>query len=490
MKRFYILLMVFFAYSGSLYAQKLTAIANYHPYCTSEMIAYIEFSFLIDGKSVQYAKNKAQKYEAEVRITVDIKKQDSTVKVLDYILTSSQYEDNLREHKQDFLDIKNIDLPNGDYFLHFTFEDLNVENSKVSYIDYISIKYPKDSVSVSRITLLKNIEKSENPDPIIDKFGYTTTPIYYNYIPESMNFFYFSMEIYNTLKVIGANKNYFVRSYLVNESSRRMMTANYSSIKTYNTSNLTYYVNQLVVKNLPTGFYKLVAEVYTSDTTLIAVSKTYFEKDNPSIIDSAENYELFETKGTFVEKITDEKKLQEYVASLVPIASNAELMFIRNNLKTASKTQLSNFFYSFWYKRDQISPEQAWEKYNAQIKYLNSIYSSGNMKGYRTDRGRVFLVYGPPNSVYEAPYDSHSYPYEIWQYNQIESQSNVQFIFYNVDLVSKNYELLHSDLIGEIQDPFWKVKLVNRKTPIFNFDDKSIENYHGNSVEDDWKYLK
>lgn len=310
MKRFYIFLLILFVFGGSLSAQKLSAIANYHPYCTSDMISYVEFSFLIEGNSVHYVQKPNKKYEAEVRITVDIRKQDSTVKVLDYILTSSELAELAIAQKQDFYDVKNIELPNGHYFLHFTLEDLNSDSSKASYIDHVTINYPKDSVSVSRITLLKNIEKSENPDPILDKFGFTSTPIYYNYVPDSMNFFYFSMEIYNTLKVLGAHKNYFVRSYLVNENTKRMMSAEYSSVKTYSSADLTLYVNQLIVKNLPTGYYKLIAEVFNSDTTLIAVSKTYFEKDNPSIVEPIENYDLFEINGTFVEKITDTKMLK------------------------------------------------------------------------------------------------------------------------------------------------------------------------------------
>ena len=147
-------------------------------------------------------------------------------------------------------------------------------------------------------------------------------------------------------------------------------------------------------------------------------------------------------------------------------------------------------FYAFWYLRNDENPQEEWLKYYEKIKYIDKLYTTGNMKGYRTDRGRVFLQYGPPSSVYESAFDSHSYPYEIWTYDMLDNQTNVRFIFYNVDLVSKNYELLHSDKIGEVQDPFWKVKLVNRKTPIYNFDDKSIEQYYGNTVEDDWFYLR
>jgi hypothetical protein len=43
---------------------------------------------------------------------------------------------------------------------------------------------------------------------------------------------------------------------------------------------------------------------------------------------------------------------------------------------------------------------------------------------------------------------------------------------------------------GELQDPFWKIKLTTRNTPIYNFDEKDIEDYWGSSADEDWKYFK
>jgi len=490
MKRFYFFLMVLVASSGSLFAQKLNALITYHPFCSTDMNPYIEFYFSIDGNSVHYAKNENNKFEAEVRITVDIKQNDKTVQKLDYILTSGEVLDTAIIDKNDFFDIKNIALPNGHYFLFFTIQDLFAGGDKVNYTDHITINYPKDSVSVSRISLLKNIEKVENPNLNLDKYGYRSTPLFYNYVPENIWFLYQKMEIYNTLHFLGENKTFFVRTYLINRDSRNITFPENNSVKTYQTGNLVLYINQLFVKNLPTGFYIAVSEVYSNDSTLLAVSKTMFEKDNPSVEPPKDNYDIYNTTGTFVEKLGNETMLREFVTYLVPIASPSERVFIKNNIYTATPDQLKRFFFGFWSLRNNVNPEQEWQKYKVQVDYVNRLYTTGNFKGYKTDRGRVYLQYGAPNSVYEAPFDSHSYPYEMWSYNQAKNQYNVTFVFYNTDLVTRDYDLLHSDMIGEIQDPFWKVKLVNRKTPIFNFDDKSIEEYYGNSVEDDFKYMK
>lgn len=490
MKRFYIFLMVLLVYGGSLNAQKLNALITYHPYCSTDMQSYVEFNFTIDGNSVQYAQNANQKFEAEVRITVDIQQDNKTIQKLDYILTSGEVVDTTIVDKNDFFDIKNIALPNGHYFLFFTLQDLNGGNSKVKYSDHIKVNYPKDSVSVSRISLLKDIKKIENPNLNLDKYGYKSTPLFYNFVPATTSYVYQTMEIYNTLKVLGENKTFFVRSYVLNRDTRNLVFTENNSIRSYQTANLTLYINQLIVKNLPTGFYLLVSEVYSSDSTLLAVSKTVFERDNPNMDLPKENYDIYNTTGTFVEKIKDDKMIREFVSYLVPIASPSERVFIKNNINTATPDQLKRFFYGFWSQRNKNNPEEEWGKYKVQVDYVNQLYTTGNFKGYKTDRGRVYLQYGAPNSVYEAPFDSHSYPYEMWFFNQAKNQYNVTFVFYNTDLVTRDYDLLHSDLIGEIQDPFWKVKLVNRKTPIFNFDDKSIEEYYGNSVEDDFQFMK
>jgi hypothetical protein len=90
-----------------------------------------------------------------------------------------------------------------------------------------------------------------------------------------------------------------------------------------------------------------------------------------------------------------------------------------------------------------------------------------NRVGFETDRGRVYLQYGPPNELYESRFDAGSKPYEIWQYNIIaNNETNIIFVFHNDDLVSNDYRLIHSNATGEVHNEHWKL-LINEN---FEFD--------------------
>lgn len=490
MKRFFIFFMMVMMV-GTLSAQKLSAFLTYRPYCTAELNPYIEFSFLIKGNSVHYVKNKSNKFVADVRITVDIlnRERDSLVKKLDYILGSVELDDTAKVEKDDIFDIKNITLPAGKYFLHFSLKDMNSTDTNVVYIDYIELNFSENIVSTSAISLYRNLYAIDKPDPIFDRYGYKTDPFFNPYVNEKINVIYYSMEIYNSYKVVGPEKFMFIRSYLINDQSK-MVVPESITIKNLGTGVAKVLINQLGVDKIPSGNYSLMVEVYSSDSTLLSVTKKSFYKHNPGYVIPLETYENISYSNTFVDKFTDLKQMKENVSCLIPIANVSEKEFIKNNVNTAKIENLKKFFYGFWIKRNPSTPESEWAKYNNLVQFVNKEYGNSFIKGYSTDRGRVYLQYGAPNTTYDSPYDSHSYPYEIWHYYKIDEQSNIKFIFYNVDMVSNNYELLHSDMRGELQDPFWKIKLSTRNTPIYNFDEKDIEDYWGSSADEDWKYFK
>ena len=40
--------------------------------------------------------------------------------------------------------------------------------------------------------------------------------------------------------------------------------------------------------------------------------------------------------------------------------------------------------------------------------------------GWKTDRGRVYVLYGEPSEIEKFPNQMDQKPYEIWHYNDIE----------------------------------------------------------------------
>ena len=104
------------------------------------------------------------------------------------------------------------------------------------------------------------------------------------------------------------------------------------------------------------------------------------------------------------------------------------------------------FVEQFWLRRDP-SPDTEENEYKEEhyrrIAYSNEHYASG-IPGWKTDRGRIYIAYGPPDEIdshpsggsYERPMaegggSTSTYPFEDWRYRYIEglgSDINVEFV--------------------------------------------------------------
>ncbi len=124
-----------------------------------------------------------------------------------------------------------------------------------------------------------------------------------------------------------------------------------------------------------------------------------------------------------------------------------------------SLNQKREFLYKFWKKRDTNPATRVNEfkqAYFSRMSIANARFRTMSSKGYKTDRGRVYLKYGEPDQIDRYPNETNSKPYEIWSYNQIEG--GIIFVF--GDITGFNYyELLHSTKRGELQDPNWQRRI-------------------------------
>ncbi len=72
----------------------------------------------------------------------------------------------------------------------------------------------------------------------------------------------------------------------------------------------------------------------------------------------------------------------------------------------------------FWkkYDPDPVTPYNELEiEFLKRFQYVMKNFS-GPLKGYRTDRGRIYIKYGPPDYIEDYPYEWGTYPYQIWYY--------------------------------------------------------------------------
>src|ERR1700738_2256064 len=111
-----------------------------------------------------------------------------------------------------------------------------------------------------------------------------------------------------------------------------------------------------------------------------------------------------------------------------------------------SDAERESFVEQFWLRRDptpDTEENEFKEEHYRRIAYANERFASG-IPGWKTDRGRIYITYGPADEVeshpsggsYERPIEegggsTSTYPFEKWRYRYIEgigSDINIEFV--------------------------------------------------------------
>jgi GWxTD domain-containing protein len=116
---------------------------------------------------------------------------------------------------------------------------------------------------------------------------------------------------------------------------------------------------------------------------------------------------------------------------------NEEVVYIISNPERAAFQQLSTdderdkFIEQFWLIRDPTpgtSENEFREEHYRRIAFANERFKPRLDKGgWQTDRGRIYIMYGPPDEIESHPNGDaeHSTPFEKWRYRHIEGIGNL-----------------------------------------------------------------
>ncbi|RMG42915.1 MAG: GWxTD domain-containing protein, partial [Methanobacteriota archaeon] len=127
-----------------------------------------------------------------------------------------------------------------------------------------------------------------------------------------------------------------------------------------------------------------------------------------------------------------------------------------------------DLLFKFWYQQEKEHPGLR-EEYYERVAYANEFYAFANVPGWKSDRGRVYIVYGKPTRVEQFPNGPNHRPFEIWYYDQLEGGSR----FYFVDNTGfGDYRLVTSTYRGEVYDPGWEEQIQDwlRYNPSYDAD--------------------
>jgi len=118
------------------------------------------------------------------------------------------------------------------------------------------------------------------------------------------------------------------------------------------------------------------------------------------------------------------KDIDKAIAQTVYIASPEEMNVMEDGETIQDKTKR---FLEFWKKKDP-SPNndenEIFDEYFRRIIFSNENFSN-YIEGWKSDRGMVYTILGPPNNIDRHPFEYDSKPYEVWEYYDL----NRSFVF-------------------------------------------------------------
>lgn len=335
-----------------------------------------------------------------------------------------------------------LELPPGRFTLNAVATDLMTQTSSRAIFPVVVPDFDSDTLSLSDIEFGYNVLIA-SPDSgnarmdVLVKNGYKIYPDCRGLVGESRARLYFYCEAYN-FDFDSQRDDTYVLAYSIvpTDGSPTVPLGTQSPSKPGRSAVLA---SDVAVDNLTPGIYHFRIDIEDPATGQRAWSEKLFHvvKPPPDTLTEDE-----------IDRIRD---------IITYIARQTELdLFERLNSEGKR-----NFMFRFWLDRDptpRTPTNEFRQEHMRRMNFANERYSIGfrdRAGGWRTDRGRAYIVYGPPDEIQRYPFTPDNPPAEQWFYDNLPNQGNAYFLFLD-EAGFGDYRLVQSSARGERRDPYWE----------------------------------
>ena len=482
-------MVMFFTFhlSPFTFAQGMQAVFAYSTfYAPTADMPYVETYLSFDAWTMQFNKMESGAYRATAEVVTVLKQGDSVCYVKKYDLNSPTV-DSLNKLDFSFLDVQRFSVKNGIYDLEITLRDKGSDRPAAMVMEKLVLNYDKKHPSMSSLQLMSSATPTQTEN-ILSRGGYDMEPYVSDFFPEQVEQMHYYFEVYNIDKEVG-NSPFLILSYVEQQETGSRI----ESLQTLNRKQSAAYVpvyGSLDISQLPSGNYNLVVELRNKDNQKMLYKKVPFFRSNPGV----KGEEMSDFATTFAGRYTDEEQLNIYIDALYPLASSHERSVASELIRRPGLEEKQAFLYRFWKVRYPMSAEAEWLKYKERIDHVQAVFSYPRTQGIHTDRGRVYLQYGPPDFIRDeknyvsvnklgttfkgstetmqtrgtissddmrSQSQGHIYylPYQLWRYNKLPTDDPDRVFLFWDEHRSGYYTLLNSNARGEVQDPLWERRL-------------------------------
>ena len=410
-----------------------------------QKLAYVEIYYALDRS--QLDTSAVEDIHAILNLSMKIEDfQQNNIDSLSWTVGCTVFPTDAAQTNFILYDLQALQLLAGEYILNFQVNQANT--SKVGR-QKMTLKVPDFSDQHLKLSDIQ-LALGADPDTSESKFvkaGRMILPNATKIYGATSPVLYFYSEAYN-LSPGSADNTYNVSYSILDSLGNIYKEYPSSSIKKPGSSSVI--LSGLNISTLPNGKYQLQINLEDplSHSKATAKKEFWVRKETPA------------TQLTSEERFVPQNEQEAEIirAELSYIATQDELrMYDQLNL-----TGKQAFVKEFWNKKD---PDPLTPVNEFKIQFYQRIFEANQMfasqsddrkTGWRTNQGRIYVVYGKPDFIERHHYTRQVKPWEKWIYNNL--QGGAYFIFSDEDGYGV-FRLVHSTARGEKNDPDWEKAL-------------------------------
>ncbi|HMS65782.1 MAG TPA: GWxTD domain-containing protein [Ignavibacteria bacterium] len=409
----------------------------------------MEIYYSVNQKSLTYIKS-GDKFEAAAKINISVidKSLNKTLFSKLFKTPSATNDTSSGYLNQKLVGQVNFILEDGNYLLEITGSDFYDSVKKdIMTENFIVENYSDSKLKISDIELSDKIQKSDNENSLFYK---NTLEV----IPNPSGLFGMNLKELNYYyEVYGLTPDNISEEYVINYS---VMNLNNESVISFNknfkrNSESKADFGKIIIDSLERGSYILKISILDSVKNINVSREKKFYIFNDLLTGKVSKQDNFLKSEYITATEEDIDKEFEYAKYLM---SEKE---IDNYEKLSKLSDKKKFMYAFWKAKDVNTSTLVVEDkidYFKRVAEANLNYKEAYREGWKTDRGRIFIIYGRPNDVERYPFEQGSKSYEVWSYNT--AKGNGECVFIERQSSSGVYYLVHSTFKNEISNNNWK----------------------------------
>ncbi|MEO8210924.1 MAG: GWxTD domain-containing protein [bacterium] len=426
---------------------------DYAVFQDEEGIPILEVYYSVNQKSLKYIK-VGNNFEAAAKISVSVVDNSNKNKIISNAYKTPSVVSDTSDEKlyKKLVGQINYSLPEGNYKLKILGTDFNDPSKKDSLEREIVItKNETGKIRISDIELSTLINKAQNDKSIFYKNTLDVIPNPSALFGMNLNELYYYFEIYGLTE--NNISETFDLNYDVTNLNNEPLISYKKRVKRKAASKADY--GKIKIDSLVRGSYLLKVSVTDSlDNVKSFAEKKFFIFNNTAKTSSSIDQNDFLTSeyATMSEKdVNDEYEKMIYIMS----DNEYEKFELLSTLNDKRK-----YLFSFWKSKD-LNPNspilESKIKYFKRVDEANKMYKESFGKGWKTDRGRILIIYGKPDDIESHPLQTAKKSYEVWKYNSV--QGGGECVFIELQPMTGVYWIVSSTFRNELRNDNWESQL-------------------------------